>query len=55
MKRCANCNFFEPDWEEPWDGYCHNSESERFKNYALLNETCELFEGRENIKAKEIA
>ncbi|KAA1293077.1 hypothetical protein C4X99_03315 [Leptospira interrogans serovar Geyaweera] len=55
MKRCANCKFFEPDWEEPWDGYCHNPESERFKSYAYLNEVCELFEECENIKAMEIA
>ncbi|WP_201027773.1 hypothetical protein [Leptospira interrogans] len=55
MKRCANCQFFEPDWEEPWDGYCHNPESERFKSYAYLNEVCELFEECENIKAMAIA
>ncbi|EKR66280.1 hypothetical protein LEP1GSC036_3910 [Leptospira weilii str. 2006001853] len=55
MKRCANCQFFEPDWEEPWDGYCHNPESERFKDYALLNEACDFFQALETIEVLEIA
>ncbi|EMF79632.1 hypothetical protein LEP1GSC188_1447 [Leptospira weilii serovar Topaz str. LT2116] len=55
MNNCANCQFFEPDWEEPQDGFCRNPKSDRFKDYALLNEACDFFQALEAIEVLEIA
>lgn len=50
---CENCQFFEPDLEEPNDGFCFHPNSETFKSY-IPGRACDLFQDNNKIRAVEV-